>query len=509
MDKTESMFPILKKLNILLSYPVKWTVDKILRDFIQNFFDAVGPQYFGESFRYMYSESVLQMYVNGSFDKEWLYYIGASTKRSDGENYAGRFGEGFKLASLTAYRDYHFRIKMESKDWILIVTEAQDQIDGKDAKCLAYELSQRTDDGRSVLTLSNVSEEQYAVFRKTINDFYYEGNPRIGKCIASRRGYSIFSCPESSPDDGAIFVDYQLRFAMKGYPFIVLNLNYRPDDDDRDRPRLRRFEAEDCVMEVIRILDPQEAYTLLLLLKKYWGKSMRKLCFSLIPVIEELVRILRWNEIICRSFKESFKNEIVADFRRNVPANRKLIAKEWFSRWAYRSRKQVVLNCFSSLGIDDIETLCEKNNGFTLVRDPTQKEFFYIAVLEELAREYFSDIISYDTLPFCHIIINDSCPFVGEANCISISNAEPNGKGLTPKQEILYITIRQSLLHSERFSTAVATYLHELLHQFGDDRDKQFHSALLEMDLRLMMLGKQLDQYEKKWKSSAINPATI
>ncbi|MBQ9504329.1 MAG: hypothetical protein IJU93_04915 [Lachnospiraceae bacterium] len=56
----------------------------VFRDYIQNFFDAVEPEKFGEQFFYEYnkSTSTLTMKTYTTFDKEWLYYVGASTKES-------------------------------------------------------------------------------------------------------------------------------------------------------------------------------------------------------------------------------------------------------------------------------------------------------------------------------------------------------------------------------------------------------------------------------------------
>ncbi len=74
----------IRKLNILMTYPVSWTPRMVFRDYIQNFFDAVGSEQFGEQFLYDYDEQagILKMEAAAAFDKEWLYFVGASTKRN-------------------------------------------------------------------------------------------------------------------------------------------------------------------------------------------------------------------------------------------------------------------------------------------------------------------------------------------------------------------------------------------------------------------------------------------
>ena len=111
------------KLNILISYPVKWNNFFVMRDFVQNFFDAIGYEDFFEGFKYKYDSGVLTMEGKTSFDLDWLCYLGTSTKRDPDTKSAGRFGEGFKVAALIAYRDYGYGITMESRDWRIIVTE--------------------------------------------------------------------------------------------------------------------------------------------------------------------------------------------------------------------------------------------------------------------------------------------------------------------------------------------------------------------------------------------------
>ena len=42
------------RLGIALDYPVKWKFERVLRDLIQNFYDSIGPDRFGEAFHYSY-----------------------------------------------------------------------------------------------------------------------------------------------------------------------------------------------------------------------------------------------------------------------------------------------------------------------------------------------------------------------------------------------------------------------------------------------------------------------
>ena len=86
---------MIKKLNIAITYPVKWTHYAVMRDYIQNFFDATGHSEFQNAFKYQYENQVLVMSAEKGFEKEWLFFMGASTKRDTEGKYAGKFGEGY------------------------------------------------------------------------------------------------------------------------------------------------------------------------------------------------------------------------------------------------------------------------------------------------------------------------------------------------------------------------------------------------------------------------------
>lgn len=96
-------------LNIVMTYPVHWQEYEILRDFIQNFYDSVSKEEWQERFHHEYSSHTIRMWVeNVTFSYEWLLHIGASTKTGNSAENAGYFGEGFKIASLCAFRDRHW-----------------------------------------------------------------------------------------------------------------------------------------------------------------------------------------------------------------------------------------------------------------------------------------------------------------------------------------------------------------------------------------------------------------
>ena len=160
-----------------MTYPVWWSMAHIMRDYVQNFYDALGAEKFLENFIYQYDEDQKRLRIEGrkGFQVEWLQYIGVSTKKDDAVHHmAGKFGEGFKIASLCAYRDYNMSIHMESQDWVLDVVKISGEIDGKSVEFLGYEIEERGFQDNAVLILGNVGQEAYQKFLSAIQSFYFQ-----------------------------------------------------------------------------------------------------------------------------------------------------------------------------------------------------------------------------------------------------------------------------------------------------------------------------------------------
>jgi hypothetical protein len=91
-------------INLIYDYPVHWSQFKTLRDFIQNFYDAVHWSEWDKRFSYTLTNGILTLKAQDvGFSYDWLLHIGASTKREEIGTYAGHFGEGFKIAALSLF----------------------------------------------------------------------------------------------------------------------------------------------------------------------------------------------------------------------------------------------------------------------------------------------------------------------------------------------------------------------------------------------------------------------
>jgi len=505
MSKMESATTKVK-LNIAMKYPVQWSRYEVMRDYIQNFFDAVGPEQFQEKFEYRYENMTLTMSAPEGFDKKWLFFMGTSTKRNTDAVYAGKFGEGFKVASLVAYRDLKLKICMESRDWRLEVTEVTDTIEGTPVSFLAYEISEREYEDNAILTLKGVDTEQYDSFLLAMKSFYYKGNPRFGEMISCGENYAVYHSNTESHKTfgpGYLYVSYQERKDF-GLPIIICHHTYVPNADDRDREEFSSRETLWCIKEVIDEVSPSEAMAILEAISICWrGGYLKNVYFNTKFLIQRLIHKILEEQKIKRLFIEKYREKLVADFNSTIPKDRKKIALLWYRRSEYYNNRRVVLNRFAELGIVDLEQLCEQNKGFQIYAKPKKRERRYIRILEEAAREILGDILSYNTLPQCEIVLNSEAALDGCAITRKVTGKKKEKSGLRVERVISKVHLQGYLLKEECFSEAFSVYAHELLHQYGGDESIQFHKALLMMNKRIIERAECFDKYESRWREIA------
>ena len=494
----------LVKLNIVMSYPVKWSEHTVLSNFVQNFYDALGPSNFGQKFRYAFSERTLTMSAEEGFAREWLYYIGATTKRGGDFKYAGGFGEGFKIAALVSLRDFSLGIYMESRDWTLTVTSVTGEIDGHPTEFLSYQIGKRQYSRQSNLCIFNVPES----FRPTMNEvmkcYFYEGNSLFGACLAKTDEYAIFITnpdPPTKRASGYVFASYELRGRI-AVPLVICNHSYKPDNDDRDRTRFDDWQISKCVEKVFRQLDPRTSLNVLEHLRKVWSGRDWNRYHSLDwnPLIRILLDNILSDPVSVSVFQEKYLQELVIrDTKAEEPnPDKRRMAMAWLQTSSVRSRVHFVPKYFLPLGVRTVCMLCEEMDGYTTEREPDEFEQKRIAVLREAARFILGDLLLLDQWPKCRILLNPKAPVQGYTR-VKKTNGRINPYGLRVTATADYIYLQWWLFRHTGFPDAFVTYAHELLHQYGGDTTLSFHRALSLMNQKILVNLHQFRKYEKIW----------
>lgn len=494
----------IEKLNLVLSYPVKWTAYSVLRDFVQNFFDSIGPENFGKEFVHSYDEKaeILTMRANRGFSREWLSYIGTSTKRDGQQKTVGKYGEGFKIAALCAYRDLHWDVVMESRGWRIHVAEAADEIDGKALPVLAYEVSEREPMEDAVLTLKGVkAEDGEKEFGYALDAYDYPGNPKFGEQIIAGDGFAVYKCEERGKYRcGRLYAGCLMRAGLDTM-LIVCNREYTPKKDTREREDFNDYEVSRCLKDVVAKMTPGQARIFLENIQEVWhGKPPRFVRKYDWPGIlkDTIEKVAESDKEMC-AFRRKYGHELLTDFHKSEYGNRRAMALKWMRVSDFRGRR-LVLPCFWKVGIADLDELCRTLGGYDQTRDPEPIEAARIEILEEAAVDIFGALLCYDSgLPPVEVQTSEQAPHDGTAYIRPAETHPQNKCGIAVKYEIRKIAIRQDLLGRGIFPEALTTYLHELLHQFGGDSSEPFRRAIRMMSGRMYIAAGELEKYEKQW----------
>lgn len=507
-------------LNLIFDYPINWSKYKVLRDFIQNFYDSVSYKEFINSFSFDLSKgNVLELKCkNTAFNYNWLVHIGASTKREANSKFAGYFGEGFKMSALCALRDYSWNVTMTSQNWFLEVTSTITEIDTKKLTSLAY-IIEETDlhQKDTVLRIANFKGEDFDIFIAAVYTFYYKENPLFGKllweddvCAIYKR--SKLSKPKEFPyaykttRNGIVFGAFQALGALD-LPFVFCLHTYR--NDDRDRNYFSDIDEINVIVGAIRNISPAVALMLLEDFKKYWYTYPKSKYgySSFYAVIKNLIKRLNLCKEQVSNFITSNPTLLVADeikHSKNTAKNRRKQALSWLRMG--EENYTLVQDSFKYLGYDTLEEKCEANNGFTLLSDPNSTEINYIKVLEACVSDLFKDFLDVNEIPNCQVIINSQASWNGMAECVKLKEKKYNKYGFRIRYDLPHISIKRKYLNKDNFDTCLSTYLHELSHVFGGDSSVGFSRALTEVLNITISNTSQINKYKKDWQKIKYMP---
>ena len=501
--------------NIVMTYPVYWSKYQVLRDFMQNFYDAVGYDDWRHSFCYDYKDHKLSMWIKGgTFNYEWLMHIGASTKTNNSNGYAGFFGEGFKIASLCAYRDYKWKILMKSDDWQIDVTDIEKSIDNTPVKMLAYNLSSVEKVNETRLILENLTIEDYELFQVILDSFYCPDNPIMGKMLWKGNEGAVFLRSKNPINDylpvtsdfgkkGAVFCGYQM-LGTNPFDLVVCLHNYKKED--RERRSLYAFYIIEVFEKIVRYVDSECAMVMLEKMRRYWNTYPRKRIdiYSWSRTIDILIRNVACSPVVKDIFVSKYNNILCQKKIYSIgEKNRRWQAHTWLDQ---QDNKYILAkSTFIILGYPTIEEECEKYGGFVTDdnADDFQKRCF--KVLEDVCKKVFSGFFAFDTIPERKIISNSRAAYHGMAVTYKKKKPMLNSKGIRIKYDIGKLYLKSEIFTAGGYYDGLATYIHEMCHSFGGDASASFSQALTFATELLMENQEEVVNGKCKWDQMFVN----
>ena len=499
----------------MLSYPVEWTKSQILRDIVQNFYDDAGASEFLSKLKKTYEpttrEVTISMKSNG-FSYEWLLHMGASTKQKEPGRFAGFYGEGFKVASLCALRDYEWRIFMRSRNWAIEVCAIEADIDGTLLEQLAYTVEEGLENSPDTyLTIGNFSIDDYILLDGVILGFYFPENPLFGETIFVNDYVAIYERskmpkPQHFPSglklhgDGLMYIGYQVRSAFFK-PIVLCSHLFKTHD--RDRKNVYLGTVLEVMLELVDMVDVKTACWLLEKLDKYWYEypSNKRDVDSWYSLIRKLIRKIVYgesNSIYLKDFMTRNSELVVCEQPTNITMrNKKTQSLAWMKH--HQPSCRLVQDGFLLMGYESIVDLCERAGGFNITRLASEDEVKLLEILKCSAKEIFSTF--FEDYPDCRIIDNESSVFNGTANLIKKKAPAYNHRGFRIRYTIISIDIKKALLAKGNFANAFSTYCHELCHCFGGDTSSAFSLALTDVIAIAASNLESIRLYEALWNA--------
>ncbi|MGM0601230.1 MAG: hypothetical protein ACQETH_15580 [Candidatus Rifleibacteriota bacterium] len=477
-------------LNLVMDYPVNWTRFKVLRDFVQNFYDSIGFEQWTKRFSWRQTgNSTVMRAENVEFDYQWLVHIGASTKREQPGKYAGKFGEGFKIASLAGFRDYKWNITMSSCDWRIYVTSSDFCIDGQHMESLAYYVEKVPHTNYSELVISGGVPIHEDLLISVIQSFYYKENPLLGEPIWESERAAIYKrsdleVPYQIPytpgikKRGIVFSAYQ---ALGSVDIPLVFCNHFSGENDRDRNSLLDFQVISLIDKVVwDISDPHVAITVLEYLKNHWhAYRSKKIEYSFYSIINRLVEIVDSNKCAKTLFLARYPDLLVVDKLKRGDyggSYRRKLSRAWAS--SANRKYKFVQSAFKILGYQTVEQACQQNGGFLEFQPASELEKQLVAILERYARQIFGDFFGFVDYPAVDIIANSSAKWLGMANLVPVTRCRYNDFGMRIRYGLRSVALKKNLFSCDKYGQAWSTYIHELSHVFGGDQSAGFSRAL-------------------------------
>ncbi len=449
---------------------VDWNAMEIVRDFLQNFYDASPVN----EIRIEIKDRTVTVSSPSEFDYKSLLYLGSDKGTSD----IGQYGEGFKAATLNAMRNHGCNVLVHIKDILLDFYFEAEKIGETEKKIIKCKKSKVAKIKGTKLILKNCSKDILEEFKFGMNYFHSENNPLFGTVLAKSYHNDIIIYKSSVKNVGYVFYKKLLRAKIDIPLVIVCNRKYKSIDGkikhDRDRKAF-----DDKVLE---------------LLLKYIFKNL-----YLEPIINELKPWWEGGHKILRYMASGGYRSISIEFPDNYYAKQTNVARMnttmliEIKNIEHEFQKNNFIQCpgyLSNLGMNNAESVIlkrlkekreERETLFT--RSPTELELEALNIL----KNYIHGIEPFLTNKFqnAYYTIGDTEELIGE---LRLNRHFRSHDVFLSKKFFLF-----------NFSLALSILLHEWAHIYGFDGSRGFTDGLTGFLSELIERRNELDDVEIKW----------
>lgn len=453
---------------------VDWTPMEIVRDFLQNFYDANPINDIVIKIR----QRTVTVSAPAEFDYKSLIYLGSDK----GPNDIGQYGEGFKAATVNAMRNHGCIVKAQINSDLLEFFFESEKIGETQKKIVMCKKSKARKIIGTRLVLENCSQAIVDEFKFGLNYFYYESNSLFAEVLTRHYSNDIIVYKSVTENIGYVFYKKLLRAKLDVPLVIVCNRKYKSIDDKIKHDRDRKAFNEDVLELLLKYVFKQiNASEIVYLLKSWWQSG------------HTMLRILAsgWGNRNIK-FPENYYAKHSKTETRN-PAMQYEV-----DRVESEFREKGYIQCpvyMAHLGMQNAISVVEsrfakkKEEQQTLfTRKPTDLE---IQALNFLIN-YLGNIDPFLTKKFeySNYIIGDSEELIGQ---LRLERSYRSRDVYLSKYFFLF-----------SFAEALATLMHEWSHIYGYDGSRGFTDALTLLIVGLINKRDELSDIEKKWNELSL-----
>ncbi|MDE7310012.1 MAG: hypothetical protein K2N87_00015 [Eubacterium sp.] len=535
MKKRKKKIPSMIPLGIAMDYPVNWGIHRIIRDFVQNFYDSIGPERFAKEFMYKWEIEdepdgrfihVRMQAFGHAFSYEWLSHIGGSTKTGK-SGYAGKYGEGFKIALLCLVKQGGDAV-MSSGEWTLFPCEYTEKIDKQRIQMFGYHMQHRKDDGFTTLDLYGIPafDENVRYVKEALLEFFYPQNELFGDKIQLDERCALYSRSEQKIPciDGDIDGIFYYKYIARGrLPFPVIahlsekSMNF---DEDRSRDVLCNATVIHAMYKLAEKLTPKASLWLLTQMEKQWSelpkwqKCMPVDLHTWYYVVCQLVRNISLDSSLKEEFARLYPLEDYAYLERTGrdQSKNRLIreARKWFQEEKQKEKRRRLVNpIFRMLGVSSVidEYLRLKN---TLYRKPDEKEHYYVNLLQECTKLLFPQFIQ-NGLP--EVVLYRECgtekkKSIAYRNYGISVHVETKTERVVPsadRDRHIRYRVKEAVLEADELSEKVEfqqvllKYVDACVRMYGTEKSAYPNAVLTEVGAGLYQFRPLIRKFARKW----------
>ena len=502
------------KLEIAMDYPVNWSFEWILRDLMQNFFDASGSDNFRNQvdYHYTFTDNFYScvMEASGSgFSYEWLTYIGGSTKTDHPGSYIGMYGEGFKICMLRLLQMEISNCRMESGEWYIIPCVYEEKIANENVRMLGYRLGQREDDGASRLTIWGIPQRHAYVLKELLFHFFYPGNKLFGRMLSDEGRFCVYrrnlsvpipSVYRDSSFTGILYIN-RLARARLDLPLMINIQMDRRDAESRSRSIMERATAIRLLEAASYQISSKTSYAILIELEKRWADIPRR---NVDPetwyyFICQLVRNVATDKKLEEKFRKTYTDLCYLD---RYTSDRKKNSRIRTARYWYfnkeRKTGRLVNPIFRLLGAVSVMKEFEEKEE-SEYRACTDFEAKRIALMFNFFEKLFPVPGLYRVRP--EILIRTIGQDTGGKRPDPLQFSERDYSERPQRYRIQKLVILQRDLENDTFDEPFIFFCSALLNVFGTDGSQKKTAAMTALGERLIEERDDLEMIREGWRN--------